>query len=155
MWMCAPLPTVIADWTGVPLSSLMKDEQTELLTLENEIGKRVVGQDVALNAIAQRLRAAKTGLTPRTVRRACSCWWARAAPAKPKPRWRWPMSVRRREITHHHQSLRIPGAAHRFAAEGLSAGLRRLRPGRILTEAVRKRPYSVVLLDEVEKPTAT
>jgi hypothetical protein len=39
---------VIADWTGVPLSSLMKDEQTELLTLENEIGKRVVGQDVAL-----------------------------------------------------------------------------------------------------------
>jgi type VI secretion system protein VasG len=54
---------VIADWTGVPLSSLMKDEQTELLTLENEIGKRVVGQDVALTAIAQRLRAAKTGLT--------------------------------------------------------------------------------------------
>lgn len=54
---------VIADWTGVPLSSLMKDEQTELLSLENEIGKRVVGQDVALNAIAQRLRAAKTGLT--------------------------------------------------------------------------------------------
>lgn len=55
--------TVIADWTGVPLSSLMKDEQTELLILENEIGKRVVGQEVALAAIAQRLRAAKTGLT--------------------------------------------------------------------------------------------
>lgn len=54
---------VIADWTGVPLSSLMKDEQTELLTLENEIGKRVVGQDVALEAIAQRLRATKAGLT--------------------------------------------------------------------------------------------
>jgi type VI secretion system protein VasG len=36
--------TVIADWTGVPLSSLMKDEQTELLSLENEIGKRVVGR---------------------------------------------------------------------------------------------------------------
>jgi type VI secretion system protein VasG len=35
---------VIADWTGVPLSSLMKDEQTGLLTLENEIGKRVVGR---------------------------------------------------------------------------------------------------------------
>ncbi|MCA6963350.1 hypothetical protein, partial [Pectobacterium odoriferum] len=47
----------------VPLSSLMKDEQTELLTLENEIGSRVVGQDVSLEAIAQRLRAAKTGLT--------------------------------------------------------------------------------------------
>ncbi|MND11481.1 Chaperone protein ClpB [compost metagenome] len=54
---------VIADWTGVPLSSLMKDEQTELLNLESEIGKRVVGQNAALNAIGQRLRAAKTGLT--------------------------------------------------------------------------------------------
>ncbi|EMR7786261.1 type VI secretion system ATPase TssH, partial [Escherichia coli] len=54
---------VVADWTGVPLSSLMKDEQTELLHLEKDIGRRVVGQDVALGSIAQRLRAAKTGLT--------------------------------------------------------------------------------------------
>ncbi|MCM7253849.1 hypothetical protein M8N47_22280, partial [Enterobacter hormaechei] len=46
--------TVIADWTGVPLSSLMKDEQTELLSLEQNLGVRVVGQDSALNAIAQR-----------------------------------------------------------------------------------------------------
>jgi type VI secretion system protein VasG len=68
--------TVIADWTGVPLSSLMKDEQTGLLTLENEIGKRVVGQDVALTAIAQRLRAPKPDSPPRMARRACSCWWA-------------------------------------------------------------------------------
>ncbi len=56
--------TVIADWTGVPLSSLMKDEQTELLSLEESLGKRVVGQQAALSAIARRLRAAKTGLTP-------------------------------------------------------------------------------------------
>ncbi|MGM8692940.1 type VI secretion system ATPase TssH, partial [Enterobacter hormaechei subsp. steigerwaltii] len=40
--------TVIADWTGVPLSSLMKDEQTELLSLEHSLAKRVVGQDSAL-----------------------------------------------------------------------------------------------------------
>ncbi|EMD3119116.1 type VI secretion system ATPase TssH, partial [Klebsiella pneumoniae] len=49
--------TVIADWTGVPLSSLMKDEQTELLSLEESLGKRVVGQEAALSAIARRLRA--------------------------------------------------------------------------------------------------
>ncbi|MGU7802642.1 type VI secretion system ATPase TssH, partial [Escherichia coli] len=54
----------IADWTGVPLSSLLKDEQTELLGLEFHLDKRVVGQDMALNAIAQRLRATKTGLAP-------------------------------------------------------------------------------------------
>lgn len=83
---------VIADWTGVPLSSLMKDEQTELLTLENEMGKRVVGQDVALEAIAQRLRAAKRVSPPRMARRACFCWLDRAGWGKPKPRLRWPMS---------------------------------------------------------------
>lgn len=55
---------VIADWTGVPLSSLMKDEQNELLQLEANLAKYVVGQDSALYALAQRLRAAKTGLTP-------------------------------------------------------------------------------------------
>jgi type VI secretion system protein VasG len=81
---------VIADWTGVPLSSLMKDEQTGLLTLENEIGKRVVGQDVALTAIAQRLRAAKPASRLKTAHRVCSCWSVRAVSVKPKPRWRWP-----------------------------------------------------------------
>ncbi|WP_186370475.1 AAA family ATPase, partial [Yersinia bercovieri] len=55
--------TVIADWTGVPLSSLLKDEQTDLLQLENHLATRVVGQDTALVEMAQRLRAAKTGLT--------------------------------------------------------------------------------------------
>jgi type VI secretion system protein VasG len=104
--------TVIADWTGVPLSSLMKDEQTELLSLENNRQTRG-GQDAALNAIAQRLRAAKTGLRPRTARRACSCWSARAAPAKPKPRWRWPMCCSAARNPDHHQPVRIPGAAHR------------------------------------------
>lgn len=56
--------TVIADWTGVPLGSLLKDEQTNLLSLENHLASRVVGQDAALKDMAQRLRAAKTGLTP-------------------------------------------------------------------------------------------
>ncbi|MEG2736709.1 MAG: AAA family ATPase, partial [Hafnia sp.] len=54
---------VIADWTGVPLGSLLKDEQTSLLQLEHQLGERVIGQQAALGALAQRLRAAKTGLT--------------------------------------------------------------------------------------------
>jgi type VI secretion system protein VasG len=82
--------TVIADWTGVPLSSLMKDEQTGLLTLENEIGKRVVGQDVALTAIAQRLRAAKTGLTSENGPQGVFLLVGPSGVGKPKPRWRWP-----------------------------------------------------------------
>ncbi len=81
---------MIADWTGVPLSSLMKDEQTELLSLEESLGKRVVGQEAALSAIARRLRAAKTGLTPENGPQGCS-WSGRAAPAKRKRRSPWPM----------------------------------------------------------------
>lgn len=50
---------VIADWTGVPLGSLLKDEQTSLLQLEDQLGERVIGQPAALGALAQRLRAAK------------------------------------------------------------------------------------------------
>ena len=49
--------------TGVPLSSLLKDEQANLLALEQQLGERVIGQAPALSALAQRLRAAKTGLT--------------------------------------------------------------------------------------------
>jgi type VI secretion system protein VasG len=51
----------------------MKDEQTELLSLEQNLGKRVVGQDTALNAIAQRLVPVKPVSPRRTARRACSC----------------------------------------------------------------------------------
>lgn len=82
---------VVADWTGVPLSSLMKDEQTELLHLEKDIGRRVVGQDVALESIAQRLRAAKTGLTSGNGPGRCSCWSAPVVWEKPKRHWRWQM----------------------------------------------------------------
>lgn len=68
--------TVIADWTGVPLSSLMKNEQTELLTLENEIGKRVVGQNAALEAVSRRCVPRKQALLLRMAHRVCSCWLA-------------------------------------------------------------------------------
>jgi type VI secretion system protein VasG len=54
---------VIADWTGVPLGSLLKDEHANLLALEQQLSERVMGQGAALSALAQRLRAAKTGLT--------------------------------------------------------------------------------------------
>lgn len=64
---------VIADWTDISLSSLMKDEQVVLLYLDARLGKRVVGQDAALDALAQRLRASKTGSCPRTDRRRMCC----------------------------------------------------------------------------------
>ena len=122
--------TVIADWTGVPLSSLMKDEQTELLHLEEHLGKRVVGQDAALNAIARRLRAAKTGLTPENGPQGVFLLVGPSGTGKTETALALADVLYGGEKADYHQPVRVPGAAHRFPAERFTAGLCRLRPGR-------------------------
>lgn len=143
---------VIADWTGVPLSSLMKDEQTELLTLEDEIGKRVVGQDVALAAIAQRLRAAKTGLTSENGPQGVFLLVGPSGVGKTETALalvdvmyggeKSLITINLSEYQEPHTVSQLKGSPPGYVGYG---------QGGILTEAVRKRPYSVVLLDEVEK----
>jgi len=144
--------TVIADWTGVPLSSLMKDEQTGLLTLENEIGKRVVGQEAALNAIAQRLRAAKTGLTSENGPQGVFLLVGPSGVGKTESALALAdvlyggekslITINLSEYQEAHTVSQLKGSPPGYVGYG---------QGGILTEAVRKRPYSVVLLDEVEK----
>ncbi|HCM7226133.1 TPA: type VI secretion system ATPase TssH [Klebsiella aerogenes] len=143
---------VIADWTGVPLSSLMKDEQTELLSLENEIGKRVVGQDASLNAIAQRLRAAKTGLTSENGPQGVFLLVGPSGVGKTETALALAdvmyggekslITINLSEYQEPHTVSQLKGSPPGYVGYG---------QGGILTEAVRKRPYSVVLLDEVEK----
>ncbi|MEQ4583410.1 MAG: type VI secretion system ATPase TssH [Pantoea agglomerans] len=144
--------TVIADWTGVPLSSLMKDEQTDLLTLENEIGQRVVGQNVPLTAIAQRLRAAKTGLTSENGPQGVFLLVGPSGVGKTETALALAdvlyggekalITINLSEYQESHTVSQLKGSPPGYVGYG---------QGGILTEAVRKRPYSVVLLDEVEK----
>ncbi|MGY3067996.1 type VI secretion system protein VasG [Pantoea agglomerans] len=144
--------TVIADWTGVPLSSLMKDEQTELLTLENEIGQRVVGQNVPLAAIAQCLRAAKTGLTSENGPQGVFLLVGPSGVGKTETALALAdvlyggekalITINLSEYQESHTVSQLKGSPPGYVGYG---------QGGILTEAVRKRPYSVVLLDEVEK----
>ena len=144
--------SVIADWTGVPLSSLMKDEQSELLTLEDEIGKRVVGQDAALGAIAQRLRAAKTGLTSENGPQGVFLLVGPSGVGKTETALTLAdvlyggekslITINLSEYQEPHTVSQLKGSPPGYVGYG---------QGGILTEAVRKRPYSVVLLDEVEK----
>ncbi|MFU2318803.1 type VI secretion system ATPase TssH [Rahnella sp. PCH160] len=144
--------TVIADWTGVPLSSLLKDEQTDLLQLENHLSERVVGQDHALKDMAQRLRAAKTGLTSEngplgvfllvgpsgvgkteTALSLADCLFGGEKSL---------ITINMSEYQEAHTVSQLKGSPPGYVGYG---------QGGILTEAVRKRPYSVILLDEVEK----
>lgn len=144
--------TVIADWTGVPLSSLMKDEQTELLSLEASLGKRVVGQDAALNAIAQRLRASKTGLAPENGPQGVFLLTGPSGTGKTETALALAdelfggekslITINLSEYQEPHTVSQLKGSPPGYVGYG---------QGGILTEAVRKRPYSVVLLDEVEK----
>ncbi|MCU6262471.1 type VI secretion system ATPase TssH [Escherichia coli] len=143
---------VVADWTGVPLSSLMKDEQTELLHLEKDIGRRVVGQDVALESIAQRLRAAKTGLTSGNGPQGVFLLVGPSGVGKTETALALAdvmyggekslITINLSEYQEPHTVSQLKGSPPGYVGYG---------QGGILTEAVRKRPYSVVLLDEVEK----
>ncbi|WLI79071.1 type VI secretion system ATPase TssH [Kosakonia sp. H02] len=143
---------VIADWTGVPLSSLMKDEQTGLLTLESGLGKRVVGQDAALSAIAQRLRASKTGLTADNAPQGVFLLTGPSGTGKTETALALAdalyggekslITINLTEYQEPHTVSQLKGSPPGYVGYG---------QGGILTEAVRKRPYSVVLLDEVEK----
>lgn len=136
----------------MPLSSLMKDEQTELLMLENEIGKRVVGQDTALKAVAQRLRAAKTGLTSENGPQGVFLLVGPSGVGKTETALALAdvmyggekslITINLSEYREPHTVSQLKGSPPGYVGYG---------QGGILTEAVRKRPYSVVLLDEVEK----
>ncbi|QWR83020.1 type VI secretion system ATPase TssH (plasmid) [Cronobacter sakazakii] len=144
--------TVIADWTGVPLSSLMKDEQTELLSLEQRLAARVVGQDVALEAIAQRLRASKTGLASENGPQGVFLLTGPSGTGKTETALALAdtlyggekslITINLSEYQEPHTVSQLKGSPPGYVGYG---------QGGILTEAVRKRPYSVVLLDEVEK----
>ena len=144
--------TVIADWTGVPLSSLMKDEQTELLNLEQDTGRRVVGQEIALTAIARRLRAAKTGLTSENGPQGVFLLVGPSGVGKTETALALAdvlyggekslITINLSEYQEPHTVSQLKGSPPGYVGYG---------QGGILTEAVRKRPYSVVLLDEVEK----
>jgi type VI secretion system protein VasG len=143
---------VIAAWTGIPLGRMLDDEITAILNLKRILGERVIGQDHALEAIAQRIKTSRAGLED---------------PNKPKGVFLFvgPSGVGKTE-TALALADALYGGEHKVITINMSeyqeahsvSGLKGSPPGYvgygqggILTEAVRRQPYSVVLLDEVEK----
>ncbi len=148
----AAVARVIADWTGVPVGSLLEDELETLLELETRIGRAVVGQDDALVALGKSLRAAKAALKsdeaplgvfllvgPSGVGKTET---ARALADLMFGGERGLITINLSEYKEAHTVSQLKGSPPGYVGYGV---------GGVLTEAVRQRPYSVVLLDEVEK----
>ncbi|WP_447748192.1 type VI secretion system ATPase TssH [Pseudomonas nicosulfuronedens] len=143
---------VIADWTGVPLGSLLKDEQAGLLDLERRLGERVIGQDGPLTALAQRLRAAKTGLTSENAPLGVFLLVGTSGVGKTETALALADCLFAGEKSLITLNLSEYQEAHTVSQlKGSPPGYVGYGQGGVLTEAVRQRPYSVVLLDEVEK----
>ncbi len=143
---------VVAKWTGIPLQSLLESERQKLLRLEEEIHKRVVGQDEAVSAVANAIRRARAGigdakrpigsfifLGPTGVGKTeLARTLAQVLFDTEEAMVRIDMS----EYGERHTVSRLIGAPPGYVG---------FEEGGQLTEAVRRRPYRVVLLDEIEK----
>ncbi len=143
---------IVAKWTGIPLKNLMESEREKLVRLEAEIHKRVVGQDEAVSAVANAIRRARAGIGDR--RRPIGSFiflgptgvgkteLARTLAAVLFDTEEAMVRIDMSEYGERHTVSRLVGAPPGYIG---------YEEGGQLTEAVRRRPYRVVLLDEIEK----
>ena len=80
------IAAVVARWTGIPVERMLEGERAKLLAMEENLRRRVVGQDEAVNAVANAIRRARAGCRTRTGRSARSC--SSGPPASARPSWR-------------------------------------------------------------------
>ena len=146
---------VVSKWTGIPVSKMMEGERAKLLALEEELHKQVIGQDEAVNAVSNAIRRSRAGLS---------------APGRPNGSFLFlgPTGVGKTELCktlarflfdtedaliridmsefmEKHSVARLIGAPPGYVG---------YEEGGYLTESVRRKPYSVILLDEIEKAHA-
>jgi type VI secretion system protein VasG len=143
---------VIADWTGIPVGRMVKDEIATVLNLAKTLGQRVIGQDHALEMIAKRVQTARAGLEnpnkpigvfmlagPSGVGKTETALTLAEALYGGEQNL---ITINMSEFQEAHTVSTLKGAPPGYVGYG---------EGGVLTEAVRRKPYSVVLLDEVEK----
>ena len=143
---------VVADWTGIPVGRMVKNEMQAILKLGEALGKRVIGQEHGLDMIAQRIQTSRARLDnpskPIGVFMLCGTSGVgktETALALAEALYGGEqniITINMSEFQEAHTVSSLKGAPPGYVGYG---------EGGILTEAVRRRPYSVVLLDEVEK----
>jgi ATP-dependent Clp protease ATP-binding subunit ClpB len=143
---------IVSRWTGIPVDKMLEGERDKLLRMEDEIGKRVVGQAEAVQAVSKAVRRARAGLQD---------------PNRPIGSFIFlgPTGVGKTELTKalaeflfddEHAMVRIDMSEYMEKHSvsrliGAPPGYVGYDEGGALTEAVRRRPYQVILFDEIEK----
>lgn len=143
---------VVAKWTGIPVSRMLESERAKLLRLEEELHKRVVGQDDAVAAVANAIRRSRAGL--QDVNRPIGSFIFIGTTGVGKTELA--RALAEFLFNDEHAMVRIDMSEYmeKFSVSrliGAPPGYVGYEEGGQLTEAVRRRPYSVVLLDEIEK----
>lgn len=143
---------VVSRWTGIPVTRLIKSEQERLIDLENEMSKRVVGQDEAVSAVARAVRRSRAGIADENRPIASFLFLGPTGVGKTETAKALATAlfndesamvrIDMSEYMEQHSVARLIGAPPGYIGYD---------EGGQLTEAVRRRPYSVVLFDEIEK----
>jgi type VI secretion system protein VasG len=143
---------IIENWTGIPVSKMQKDDVAVLLTLEDRLRERVRGQDHAMKTVAETIRASQAGVSNPNQPVGVLLFVGPSGVGKTETAISLAETLyggERFMTTINMSEFQEQAALSRLI--GASAGYVGYGEGGVLTEAVRQRPYSVVLLDECEK----
>ncbi|MFT0867705.1 type VI secretion system ATPase TssH [Pseudomonas sp. CAM1A] len=144
--------SVVADWTGIPVGRMARNEIETVLNLDSHLAKRIIGQDHALKMIAKRIQTSRAGLD--NPNKPIGVFMLAGTSGVGKTETALALAeamyggeqnlitINMSEFQEAHTVSTLKGAPPGYVGYG---------EGGVLTEAVRRRPYSVVLLDEVEK----
>jgi len=143
---------VVANWTGIPVGKMVSDEIQSIMNLKDVLGERVIGQSHALNAIAENIKTARAGLTD--PRKPIGVFLMVGSSGVGKTETALALAdvlyggeqnittINMSEFKEEHKVSMLLGSPPGYVGYG---------EGGVLTEAVRRKPYSVLLLDEMEK----
>ena len=143
---------VVSDWTGIPLGRVMRDDARNILSLEENLKQRIKGQDEALSIITEGVKSAKAGIKDPMQPMGVFLLAGPSGVGKTETGLaiaellfggeNFMVTINMSEFQEKHTVSRLIGSPPGYVGYG---------EGGVLTEAVRQRPYSVVLIDEVEK----